>query len=232
MPNKRILAVVTNHREYPTRDDHTGLWFGELIHFYHPLDKAGYQIDIISPQGGAIPLDERSLSFLFMGKLEKQYQADTAFMEKLNHSLKPEDINPADYDAIYYTGGHGTMWDFPDAESLQAISRQIYENGGIVSAVCHGVAGLLNIRLSDGRYLVADQPVTGYSTFEEILAGVKNDVPYLLEDELKARGAQYKKSFLPFTPFVRSESRLITGQNPQSTKAVAKAVLKQLENDS
>jgi len=232
MSNKRVLVVVTNHSDYPTRDDETGLWFGELIHFYDPFNKAGYTIDFVSPTGGAIPLDERSMGFLFVGKLEKAYLADAEFMAKLNASMTPDEVNPADYDAIYYTGGHGTMWDFPDNARLQAISREIYENGGVISAVCHGVTGLLNITLSNGDYLIADRAVTGYSTREEILAGVKSQVPFLLEDELKARGADYKKAFLPFRPFVQSQDRLVTGQNPQSTKAVAEAVLNVLTTTS
>lgn len=229
MSQKRILIVITNHKDYPTRDDHTGLWFGELVHFYHPLHEAGYAMDFVSPQGGAIPLDERSMSFLFMGRLEKQYYADAEFMRKLNHSLRPEEVNPADYAAIYYTGGHGTMWDFPDNDSLQAISRQIFEQGGVVSAVCHGVTGLLNIHLSNGKPLIEGIPVTGYSTREEVFAGLKNEVPFLLEEALKKRGANYKKALLPFIPFVQAAGRVITGQNPQSTQAVAKTVLETLK---
>lgn len=229
MSPKKILIVATNHSEYPTRKDETGLWFGELVHFYEPFHSAGYEIDFVSPQGGEIPLDDRSMSFLFMGSLEKQYYADEKFMAKLNNSLTPAEVNPADYSAIYYTGGHGTMWDFPENERLQAISRDIYEQGGIVSAVCHGVTGLLNIELSDGKHLVDGVTLTGYSNIEEVLAGVKSQVPFSLEDELKSRGADYKRSMLPFTPFVQTNGRIITGQNPQSTKTLAQAVLKSLE---
>ncbi len=221
----KALIVVTNHDEYPTREDTTGLWFGELNHFYHPLKEAGFEIDFVSPKGGAIPIDPRSTGFLFMGKQEKAYMNDEDFMQRLNNSLKPEDITPQDYDVIYYTGGHGTMWDFPENEQLQEISRTIYEKGGIVSAVCHGVGGLLNITLSDGSNLIDGKSITGYSNFEEVLAGLKNAVPFLLEDELKARGGTYAKAMLPFMPYVRDEARVITGQNPQSTRAVAKRVL-------
>jgi putative intracellular protease/amidase len=139
-------------------------------------------------------------------------------------TARPEEIDPADYDAIYFTGGHAVMFDFPDAEGLQRITRAIYERGGIVSSVCHGYCGLLNTRLSDGRLLVEGKRLTGFSWREEILAGVVKKMPYNAEVEMKRRGALYEKAFLPFVSYVVVDGRLVTGQNPWSARATAEAV--------
>ena len=133
--------------------------------------------------------------------------------------------NPDDYIAIYYAGGHGVIWDFPDNEKLQALSRHIYEHGGVVSSVCHGAVGLLNIKLSNGELLVKGKKVTGFSNEEEDLAGLSQHVPYLTETELVKRGALYQKAGTPWAPFAIADGRLITGQNPASGGPVAELVL-------
>ena len=118
------------------------------------------------------------------------------------------------------------MWDFPGQTQLQEISRNIYESGGVVSAVCHGVSGLLNIRLSDGSYLVSGRKVTGFSNIEEKLARRSDQVPFFLEDELKQHGGRYKKGLIPLRSYALSDGRLVTGRNPNSTKAVAQETMK------
>lgn len=145
-------------------------------------------------------------------------------MALLQKTARPEEIDPVHFDAIYFTGGHAVMWDFPDSEGLQAITRAIWKQGGIVSSVCHGYCGLLNTRLSDGRLLVEGRKVTGFSWNEEVLAGVARLMPYNAEAEMKQRGAHYDKALLPFVSHVAIDGRLITGQNPGSAKATAKAV--------
>jgi putative intracellular protease/amidase len=120
------------------------------------------------------------------------------------------------------------MWDFPSNTDLQQAARQIYENGGVVSSVCHGACGLLNITLSDGSLLVGGRTVTGYSTAEERIAMVKKRVPFLLEDELRKRGAHYVSNTIPMTPFAVADGRLVTGQNPFSTKAVTAKLIETL----
>lgn len=143
----------------------------------------------------------------------------------LAETARPEEIDATDYDVIYFTGGHGVMWDFPNDETLQAITRDIYERGGIVSSVCHGYCGLLNTQLSDGSLLVSGRRLTGFSWFEEVFAGVAKEVPYNVEAEMRKRGALYEKALLPFTPKVVVDGRLVTGQNPQSAKATAQRIL-------
>ena len=142
----------------------------------------------------------------------------------LRDTARPDDIDPNQFDAIYFTGGHAVMWDFPNDTRLQRITREIYERGGIVSSVCHGYCGLLNTTLSNADFLVAGRNITGLSWREEILAGVASKMPYNAEAEMKARGTHYEKALLPFLLNVVVDGSLVTGQNPQSAKATAKQV--------
>lgn len=145
-------------------------------------------------------------------------------MALLENTLAPEDVDSADYDAIYFTGGHAVMYDFPDSEGLQRITREIYERGGIVSSVCHGYCGLLNTKLSDGSYLIAGRRMTGFAWQEEVLARVDKLVPYNAEEVAKVRGALYEKAKLPFVSYAVVDGNLVTGQNPGSAKETAEKV--------
>ncbi|AKK74480.1 peptidase C56 [Chryseobacterium gallinarum] len=225
---KKALIVVTSVEKYPGMDRATGLWLGEAVHFYEKLHEKGYEIDFVSPKGGYTPLDPVSLQ-MFVQPVDWKYYADPTFREKLGNTLKPEEIKPEDYSVIYYTGGHGVIWDFPDNGAIQEIARTIYENGGIISSVCHGAAGLFNIQLSDGELLIKGKTVTGFSNSEEIAAELADHVPYLTEDVLKSKGAHYVKADQDFAPFAVSDERLVTGQNPQSGGAVGEKVLEILE---
>lgn len=143
---KKILVVLTNVSKYPTLERVTGLWLGEAVHFIKEVEAQGFAIDYVSPDGGYIPIDPHSLAAA--DENDWEYYQNRDFMKKLGSTLIPQEIQPEDYDAIYYTGGHGVVWDFPNNKELQTISQKIYENGGYVTAVCHGVVGLLNIKLS------------------------------------------------------------------------------------
>ncbi|HEX4855167.1 MAG TPA: type 1 glutamine amidotransferase domain-containing protein [Limnobacter sp.] len=221
----RVLVVMTNHSKYPSRDDSTGLWLTELTHFYEVFSQAGIPMDFMSPKGGAVPLDERSLGWLYSDKGAKALLAQSSFMDQLQHSRSPAEVNPADYDVIFFTGGHGTMWDFRNNPELKRVAEGVYRNGGIVSSVCHGAAGLLNLEDANGKPLIAGRRVTGFSNLEEKLSGVESQVPFALQTEMQNKGAQYEKGFLPFGSHVVVDGRLVTGQNPGSSKEVAKAVL-------
>ncbi len=121
------------------------------------------------------------------------------------------------------------MWDFPNNQALKNISEKIYQQGGIVSAVCHGVGGLSPLQDKDGKSLIAGRTVTGFANIEETLSGVKSQVPFLLQNQLIERGAKYKRGLVPFTSYVIADDRIITGQNPQSSKEIAEAVMKRLK---
>jgi len=225
LPVRKVLVVMTNHAAYPSRSDTTGLWLTELTHFYDVIQQAGYSMDFVSPQGGKVPLDERSLGWLYMDDAAKAHLQDPAFAERLQTTKLAASVNPADYLAIYYTGGHGTMWDFKGNKDLQRVAEAIYRQGGIVSSVCHGAAGLLDLQTEEGRPLVEGRLVTGFSNTEEVLSGVKDQVPFSLQDELLSLGVRYDKSIIPFWSYAVTDGRLVTGQNPSSGKAVAKALL-------
>ena len=209
--SKRILHVVSNVAHYADPADPTGLWLSELTHAYDVFADRGYVQRIVSPKGGVTPLEPRSLKWPNRDASAKAWLADDAHRALLANTAKPGDIDPADFDAIYFTGGHAVMLDFPDNVGLQAITRTVWERGGIVSAVCHGYCGLLNLRLSTGRLLVAGRKLTGFSWYEEVLAGVTRYIPYNAEAEIKKRGARYEKALLPFLPHVVADGRLVAG---------------------
>ena len=222
---KRILHVVSNVSHYADPSRPTGLWLSELTHAYDIFAEQGFTQRIVSPQGGRSPLEPRALKWPLFDASAKAWLNDPERMALLATTASPGQIDPAEFDAIYFTGGHAVMWDFPDSEGLQAITRAIWERGGIVSSVCHGYCGLLNTKLSDGTLLVSGKRVTGFSWFEEILAGVASKMPYNAEAEMKQRGALYEKAFLPFVSYVVADGRLVTGQNPWSAKATAAKVV-------
>lgn len=222
----KALIICTNHDTYPNKSGKTGLWLSELTHFYDVMNKRKVLIDIVSPLGGKIPIDERSHDL--KDEVNQKYLSDATFLNKIENSLTPSEIHPRDYRLVYYAGGHGAMWDLSDNEQLQEITRIVYENYGTVSAVCHGVCGLLNVKLSDGSYLIQEKYVTGFSNVEEALMSFVSEVPYYLEDKLKERGAHYTKSMIPFIEFIEMDERLITGQNPNSARKVASKALEEL----
>lgn len=231
-PSKKVLIVMTNHAQYPSRTDTTGLWLTELTHVYSALQHNFYEMDFVSPQGGVVPLDERSLGWLYVDAEAKALLQDAAFMARLKNTRAAASIQPADYaqyQAIFYTGGHGTMWDFRGNADLKRIAEGIYAQGGIVSSVCHGAAGLVDLQAPDGKPLIAGRKVTGFSNVEEALSGVQSQVPYSLQDQMQAQGARYEKGLIPFASHTVTDGRLVTGQNPGSSKAVAQALLQALQ---
>ncbi|MCW5952112.1 MAG: type 1 glutamine amidotransferase domain-containing protein [Propionibacteriaceae bacterium] len=223
--SKRILLVVTNVDHYEADPSHpTGLWLSELTHAYDIFAGRGFEQTIVSPAGGISPLEPRSLKFPNYDRSAKSWHDDPTRMAQLGSTASPAQIDSASYDAIYFTGGHAAMFDFPGSEGLQRITREIFERGGVVGAVCHGYCGLLDTTLSDGSYLVAGRHLTGFSWREEILAGVGKLVPYNVEERMQERGARYSKALLPFVSHTVVDDRLVTGQNPGSAKETAAKV--------
>ncbi len=220
---KKILFVVTSHDKKGDTGESTGYYLGEVSHPWEVLHRAGYDIDFVSPKGGTPPVD----GFDLKDPVNKEFWENKEYKNKIDHSLKPSEVKPSDYSAIFYAGGHGAMWDLADNTELASIASKIYENGGIVSGVCHGPAGLVNIKLKDGKYLVDGKKINAFTNEEESEVKLTNVVPFLLEDQLKARGAKFEKSGLWQTHVV-TDQRVITGQNPQSAKAVGEAILKEL----
>ncbi|MBS3912859.1 MAG: type 1 glutamine amidotransferase domain-containing protein [Bacteroidetes bacterium] len=226
----KILIIVTNVAAYESGKLPTGLWLSELTHMYHSAKEQGYEVTIASPKGGNIPLDPESLKPMLIDKMTKQYQSNTDFMKLLQNTKSLNEVSGQPFDIVYLAGGHGTMYDFPNDMVLQNIIKEQYESNKIVAAVCHGVSGLLNVKLSNGEYLIKGKTVTGFNWFEESLANRKKEVPFNLEAELKKRTSKYTKAFIPMTSKVVVDGNLITGQNPFSSKEIAKVVMQQLKN--
>ncbi|MFF2110115.1 type 1 glutamine amidotransferase domain-containing protein [Rhodococcus koreensis] len=226
----RILVIVTNAGQYEKVGYRTGLWLGELTHFYDYVTDHGCQVDIASPVGGFVPIDPESLAHDVLDELGtgKRYR-DREFMTLLDDTMKVTDVDVGDYAAIYFTGGHGVMFDFR-GDALGAVTAKFYDTGRVVSAVCHGPAGLLNVPLGNGDPLVKGKNVTGFSWPEEEAAQRADAVPFRLQDELKKLGANYSMADKPFETYVVEDGRLITGQNPGSARAVAEAVVKALQS--
>ncbi|MGO4956143.1 type 1 glutamine amidotransferase domain-containing protein [Luteococcus sp. Sow4_B9] len=220
----RVLAVVTSAGEYQKVGYRTGLWLGELTHFHDVATKAGHEVDIVSIDGGNVPLDPESLTapMLLMGGTGKHYE-DREYMNLLQDTRSVRQVSADDYDAIYLTGGHGTMFDFDDPH-LASLVADFWQEGKVVSAVCHGPCGLLEVEI-DGIPLLQGRKVTGFSAAEEKLAKRDDAVPFSLQDELKARGAKYTKALRPMAEKVVVDGKLVTGQNPMSATAVGKAVV-------
>jgi putative intracellular protease/amidase len=219
MVNKRVLMVLTSHDDLGGVRK-TGYYVGEAAHPWRVFTDAGYDVDIASIAGGVPPEDGRDES----DPVQEAFLADPGVSAQLENTTKLDDADPSSYDAIYLVGGHGTMWDFPDSTRLAAIGRDVYEAGGVVSAVCHGPSGLVNLKLSDGTLLIDGKTVTGFTDEEEAAVKLTKVVPFLLAQKLKERGANHVAA-APWAEHVEVDGRLVTGQNPQSAAAVARGVV-------
>jgi putative intracellular protease/amidase len=222
----KILLVVTSHAQLGNTGKPTGYYLPEVSHPAIYLTERGAQVDIASPRGGKAPMDEGSRNL--NDPINRKFLANTKLMQKLENTLELSKVDASLYDAIIFAGGHGTMWDFADDVGVQKIAAKIYENGGVVAAVCHGPAALTKIKLSTGAYLVAGKNVTGFSNAEEDAVELTKIMPFLLEDALKSAGGIYKAA-ANWEAHTVVDGRLVTGQNPASAEGVARAVLRVLE---
>jgi putative intracellular protease/amidase len=222
----KILIVLTSHDDLGGTGK-TGFYVSETAYPWQVFKKAGYEVDLASPKGGEPPQDGADRS----DPVQKAFLDDAEMSRKLTRTLRPEDVDARDYAAIFYAGGHGTMWDFPDNTRLASIARDIYEAGGVVSAVCHGPAALVNLTLSDGSYLVAGKEVSAFTNEEEAAVGLTGVVPFLLQSALEDRGATHVGA-PNFQPQVVVSERLVTGQNPASAGPVAEKVVAVLSKSS
>lgn len=217
---KRVCIAVTSTATKGDTGEATGYYLSEVSHPWHVLRKAGYGVDFISTLGGTAPAEGVDLD----DPINAAFWNNAIYRGKIDHTLRPKAIHPEEYEALFFAGGHGAMWDFPDDADLAALTRAIYEQGGVVGAVCHGPAALVNVRLSDGNYLVAGKKVNSFTNAEECAVSMETIVPFMLETRLKERGALFENSAL-WQPHVTVDQRLVTGQNPQSAMGVAEAMV-------
>lgn len=221
---KKILIPVTNHATLGTTDQANGTYSPELTHALHAFLAAGFEYEITSIKGGKAPIYGTDIEG---DSINETILNNELFQERMNNTLPISQVNIDEYDAVYYPGGFGLLSDLATNEELAKLSAKHYENGGILSAVCHGPAGLLPITLSNGEKLLASKSVTGFTREEEIDFGTIEHIPFLLEESLTRNSARYNK-VQPWGVFVVEDDRVITGQNPSSAHAVGEAVIKLL----
>jgi len=226
--SKKVLFVVTSNNVKGATGIPTGFNLSEVTHPLEKLEESGVVVDIASIKGGEAPLDGLED---FNDPINAKYWADADFRKAIANTLKLDDVKASNYDAIFFAGGHGTMWDFPDSPAVLKLVPEFYESGKIVSAVCHGPASLVNVKLSDGSYLISGKNVAAFTNGEEEEVQSTNVVPFLLEDALIKHGANYKHA-PNWNDNIAIDERLITGQNPQSAASVGKAIVKMLKINS
>ncbi|MFT5355531.1 MAG: putative intracellular protease/amidase, partial [Polyangiales bacterium] len=191
----------------------------EVADAYDVFAAAGFDVDYVSPEGGHVPVYGQS-----NGSPAQAFASNEERMGELNQSLRPDEVDAARYEAIYYAGGHGVMWDFPENAELARIASSIYSAGGIVSAVCHGPAGLVNVLDETGAPLVSGKRIAAFTNDEERAVGHAEDVPFLLQSRLEGLGANVVTAPNQEAN-VQVDGRLITGQNPASATGVAERVV-------
>ena len=218
-PPRPVLIVLTSHGTKGATGQPTGYYLAELTHPLAVFEAAGIPVELASIQGGEPPVDGLDLD----DPTNARYWNDPAFREAVRTTPKLDDVDPGRYAAVLYAGGHGTMWDFPDSPAVQSIARQIYEGGGVVAAVCHGPAALVNVTLSNGRPLVEGRRIAAFTDSEERAVKLENVVPFLLAETLVQRGARHEPA-ANWQAKVVVDGRLITGQNPASATGVGEAV--------
>jgi putative intracellular protease/amidase len=222
----KILMVLTSHDKLGNTGRKTGFWLEEFAAPYYVFRDAGADVTVASPQGGQPPLDPKSDTPEGQTDATRRFKADNTAQEVLANTVKLGTMKARDYDAIFYPGGHGPLWDLAENVDSIALVETFYSQGKPVAAVCHG-PGVLRHARSRGTPLVKDKRVTGFANSEEEAVQLTKVVPFLVEDELKRLGGRYEKA-ADWQSFVVTDGHLVTGQNPASSEAAAKALMKLL----
>tara|TARA_B110000858_G_scaffold146832_1_gene166820 strand:+ start:620 stop:1306 length:687 start_codon:yes stop_codon:yes gene_type:complete len=225
--NHKVLIVLTSHDKLGDTGNKTGFWLEELAAPYYVFKDANIDITIASPKGGQPPLDPKSDDPSMQTDTTKRFKTDQEANKQLSQSLKLSDLNESDYDAIFYPGGHGPLWDLVSDENSIRLIKDFWNAGKPVSAVCHAPIVLANVKDSSGEFIIKGLEVTGFTNSEEDAVQLTNIVPLLVEDTMIDRGAKYLKSS-DWSVHTIQDKNLITGQNPASSEEVANLVLKAL----
>ncbi len=220
----KVLMVLTSHSELGNTGKKTGFWVEEFAAPYYTLSEAGAEITLASPQGGQPPVDPKSTEPDAQTEATKRYYADNELLQKVANTKKLADVSAADFDAVFYPGGHGPMWDLNKDENSIRLIQNFIKAGKPVAAVCHAPAALIHVKDENGDPLVKGKKVTGFTNSEEEAVQLTDVVPFLLEDELTAQGGEYSKG-ADWSSYVVRDGLLITGQNPASSEEAAKELI-------
>jgi putative intracellular protease/amidase len=223
----KILIVLTSHSDLGNTGKKTGFWIEEFATPYYVLADAGAIITVASPKGGQPPVDPKSEAPEAQTPATKRFFQDLQAIDKVANSIKLSDVNKDNYDAVFYPGGHGPLWDLANDPNSIALIENFYNCHKPVAFVCHAPAALIKVKAENGEPLVKGKKVTGFSDTEEEAVGLTKIVPFLLEEELKKLGAHYSKG-ADWASYAEEDGHLITGQNPASSEAVAQLLLKAL----
>ena len=224
----KILMVLTSHDELGDTGNKTGFWLEEFAAPYYVFKDAGADVTLASPKGGQPPLDPKSDDESAQTEDTRRFKSDGDAQKALANTVKLDTVNSEDFDAVFYPGGHGPLWDLTNDEHSVALIESFWKADKPIGAVCHAPTVLLNVKDEHGHALVKGRKVTGFTNSEEEAVGLTQVVPHLLEDALKELGGDYHKGD-DWAPFAVSDHRLITGQNPASSKPVAEALMAQLK---
>ncbi len=225
----KVLIVLTSHSELGNTGQKTGFWIEEFAAPYYAMADAGANLTIASPKGGQPPIDPKSEAPEAQTLATKRFHADSELKEKLSKTVKLSNVNQGDYDAVFYPGGHGPLWDLANDTTSIALIEDFYKNQKPVAFVCHSPGALIKVKAPNGEPLVKGKEVTGFSNTEEEGVKLTDVVPFLLEDEIKKLGGKYSKG-ADWGSYTKQDGLLITGQNPASSEAVAKLLLKTLKD--
>ncbi|OYV36472.1 MAG: type 1 glutamine amidotransferase domain-containing protein [Rhodospirillales bacterium 20-64-7] len=227
----KLLMVLTSHDQLGDTGRKTGFWLEELAAPYYAFKAAGVEVTLASPKGGRPPLDPKSNEPANQTDATRRFEADAEAMAQLANTAVLAEVSADDFDTVFYPGGHGPLWDLAeDAQSIALIERFI-ATGKTVALVCHAPGVLRHVKRTDGRPLVEGKQVTGFANTEEAAVGLTNVVPFLVEDELIAKGGVYSKG-ADWGVYVRQDGQLITGQNPGSSVAAAEALMAALKHSA
>ncbi|MBP2832725.1 type 1 glutamine amidotransferase domain-containing protein [Aquimarina sp. U1-2] len=226
--SKKVLFVLTSHSELGNTGKETGFWVEEFATPYYILKDKGFDITLASPKGGQPPIDPKSELPDFQTPSTKGFNSDQPTQKLLANTIKLDNVSEANYDAVFYPGGHGPLWDLAEDKKSIDLIEKFYKNGKPIAAVCHAPAVFKNTKNAQGDPLVSGKKVTGFTNTEEAAVELTNVVPFLVEDMLKKNNGIYSKAE-DWSPYAVEDGLIITGQNPASAELVAELLANQLK---
>jgi putative intracellular protease/amidase len=230
MKSTKVLFIATSHAKVADSNDETGVWLEELAAPYYIFKEAGADITLASPAGGRVPLDPKSQSIILATFTTKRFLKDEEAMNFLSNSMPLEKVKDGDFDIIFLPGGNGLIWDLADSRKVRQLLEVFYSNNKPIGATSQGVACLLPLKNDKGEALIKGKQITGIRNSEENLSGLKDKAPFLLETKLLSLGALYSKGE-DYISHVVVDGRIITGQNPASSKGVAQKIIELVKQD-
>ena len=224
----KILIVLTSHDQLGDTGRKTGFWLEELAAPYYVFKDAGWEITLASPKGGQPPLDPKSNEPDFQTEMTRRFESDAEANKALANTVKLADVSSDDFDTVFYPGGHGPMWDLAESKDSAGLLESFIAASKPIALVCHAPAALRHVKTPDGRLLIEGKKVAGFTNSEEAAVGLTEVVPFLLEDDLKAKGGLYS-SGPDWAPHIVQDGLLITGQNPASSAGAAERLIEKIK---